>query len=279
MGTLFLVATPIGNLGDITYRAVQLLSQVKLIAAEDTRHTRKLLNHYGIHTRMLSYYEHNKLSRGEEILTALESGDVALVSDAGTPALNDPGYELVQLAIRRGIPISPVPGPNAPLTGLIASGLPTDSFLYLGYLPRKVNQRRRLIQQIANLPYTLVFLEAPHRLIGGLQSLLTGLGDREMTVARELTKIHEEFFRGKISVTLAYFSEHTPRGELVLIIAGCFDDEVWTEERLSFEIQKRIADDSPASQIADEIASLSGCTPRVVYRRINQLKSQREIRN
>ncbi len=165
MGTLYLVATPIGNLQDITGRALEILKQVRLIAAEDTRQTRKLLDHYQIHTPLISYHEHNKLSRLAEVLAALEEADVALVSDAGTPALNDPGYELVKAALQAGYPVSPIPGPSAPLAALVASGLPTDAFLYLGYLPRKTGERRTLLGKIAGLPYTLVFLETPHRLL------------------------------------------------------------------------------------------------------------------
>ena len=164
MGNLYLVATPIGNLEDISQRALRLLRQVNLIAAEDTRQTRKLLAHFDIHTPLTSYFEHNKLGKIEQILAALERGDVALVSDAGTPGLNDPGFELVRSALAAGFTVSPVPGPSAPIAALVASGLPTDAFLYLGYLPRKSSERQQMLREVAELPYTLIFLETPHRL-------------------------------------------------------------------------------------------------------------------
>jgi len=171
MGTLFLVATPIGNLEDISARALRTLAEVQLIAVEDTRQTRKLLNHFKISTRTTSYYEYNKISKLDTILDMLETGDVALVSDAGTPALNDPGYELVHAALQDDHNVSPIPGASAPVAALVVSGLPTDSFVYLGYLPRKSAERRRFIQEVENLPYTLIFLETPHRLLASLSDL------------------------------------------------------------------------------------------------------------
>ena len=191
MGTLYLVATPIGNLEDLSPRAVSTLREARLIAAEDTRVTRKLLAHFDLHTSLTSYLEHNKLSKLDSILAALAQGDVALVSDAGTPAINDPGYELVRAALAAGHSVCPIPGPSAPLAALAASGLPTAAFLYLGYLPRKSTDRRALLEQIAALSYTLIFLESPHRLLAGLADLEYSLGDRQIAVARELTKVHE----------------------------------------------------------------------------------------
>jgi 16S rRNA (cytidine1402-2'-O)-methyltransferase len=186
MSTLYLVATPIGNLEDISARALRTLREVRLIAAEDTRHTARLLQHYDIHTPCLSYHEHNKLVRLERVLEVLQDGDVALVSDAGTPALNDPGYELVRAVIDSGHSVSPIPGACAPIAALVSSGLPTDAFLYLGYLPRKPQERNRLLAGVSNLPYTLVFLEAPHRLLHAWKTA-SSLGDRQMQWA-ELTK-------------------------------------------------------------------------------------------
>ena len=168
MGTLYLVATPIGNLEDMSPRAVRILREAQLIAAEDTRQTQKLLTHFEIRTPITSYFEHNKLSKLEAVLGKLQEGDVALVSDAGTPALNDPGYELVRAAVMAGHRVSPVPGPASPVAALIVSGLPTDAFLYLGYLPRKSTERKNVFKQVANLPFTLVFLETPHRLLDSL---------------------------------------------------------------------------------------------------------------
>src|SRR5512137_293778 len=184
MGTLYLVATPIGNLEDMSPRAVRTLREARLIAAEDTRHTRQLLTYFDLHTPLTSYFEHNKLAKLDKILSALADGDVALVSDAGTPAINDPGYELVKAALNAGHTVSPVPGPSAPIAALAASGLATDAFLYLGYLPRNSAERRGLLQEVAGLPYTLVFLETPHRLKAALDDLLTVLGDRSMAAAR-----------------------------------------------------------------------------------------------
>ena len=233
MSTLYLVATPIGNLEDISARALRILGEVRLIAAEDTRQTRKLLTHFGIATPLTSYHEHNKIGKLEPVLNALAQGDVALVSDAGTPALNDPGYELVIAALAAGHTVSPIPGPSAPIAALVASGLPTDTFLYLGYLPRKANERRRFLAEVASLPYTLIFLEAPHRLLEALQDLQTILGDRQASIARELTKLHEEIFRGSLSAASQHFTLQMPRGEFTLVVAGHTptQEDEWPETR------------------------------------------------
>jgi len=271
VGILFLVATPIGNLEDMGARALRILGQVGLIAAEDTRQTRKLLDHYGIHTQPISYHEHNKLRRLDEVLAALEQGDVALVSDAGTPALNDPGYELVRAALDAGHQVSPIPGPSAPVAALVASGLPTDAFVYLGYLPRKSGERRRMLAEVAELSFTLIFLETPHRLLASLQDLVDVLGDRPAAVAREMTKLHEEIFRGKLSEALAHFTSQSPRGEFTLVIAGKIPEaDRWPEERLRAELQERLARDAPASRIAAEMANLSGWPRRDVYRLLTE---------
>jgi len=198
MSTLYLVATPIGNLDDLSFRARRILGEVPLIAAEDTRHTGKLLKHFGIETRQISYHDHNKTARLDQVLAALQAGDVALVSDAGTPGINDPGYELVRAAVGEGHTVSVIPGPSAPLAALVVSGLPTDAFLYRGYLPRKKQARRALLAGVAAHPYTLIFLETPHRLLAALDDLRAALGDRQIAIARELTKLHEEVFRGTI---------------------------------------------------------------------------------
>jgi 16S rRNA (cytidine1402-2'-O)-methyltransferase len=275
VGTLYLVATPIGNLEDITARALRLLSQVSLIAAEDTRHTRKLLDYHGIRTPMLSYYEHNKLARLDEILSALELGDVALVSDAGTPGLNDPGYELVNHVIREGYPVSPVPGPSAPIAALVASGLPTDAFLYQGYLPRKSQERRQRLEQVAGLPYTLVFLEAPHRLLDALQDLEAVLGDRPACVARELTKLHEEIFRGTLSQASAHFSNQPPRGELTLLIAGNDQPlERWSGEQLDSAIRQQLAQGASPSALAARLSARSGWPRREIYRLVTEISQK-----
>lgn len=267
MGTLFLVATPIGNLEDISARALRVLGQAILVAAEDTRHTLKLLNHYQIRTPLTSYHEHNKLTKLDVVLEALDRGDVALVSDAGTPALNDPGFELVRAALEAGHRVSPVPGPSAPVSALVASGLPTDAFLYLGYLPRKTLERRQKLQEVADLPYTLVVLETPHRLLSALQDLLDVLGDRHVAVARELTKLHEEIFRATLSQALAHFETEAPRGEFTLVIAGKPQSGVnWDEARLRTHLEQALRQGEKASHVAARLASESGWPRREVYR-------------
>jgi 16S rRNA (cytidine1402-2'-O)-methyltransferase len=267
-----LVATPIGNLEDISARALRILSQASLIAAEDTRQTRKLLRRYNISTPLTSYYEHNKLSKLEDILAALEQGDVALVSDAGTPALNDPGFELVRAALAAGHEVSPIPGPSAPLAALVASGLPTDAFLYMGYLPRKAGERRRSLAEVAAQPYTLIFLETPHRLPAALQDLHSILGDRQVCVARELTKLHEEIFRGTLSEAIAHFTVHPPRGEFTLVIAGSRPAGVrWPEEQLRAALNERLASGDSPSHIASQVAEQSGWPRRDVYRILTEL--------
>ncbi len=220
MGTLYVVATPIGNLEDLTLRAIRLLREVQLIAAEDTRHTRRLLQRYEITTRTVSYHEHNKLARQDLLLQALSSGDIALVSDAGTPAINDPGYELVVAAIEAGFAVSPVPGASAPLAALVASGLPTAQWAYLGFLPSKRAERRAFLGEYAQLATTLLCFETPHRLAEALADIQQAWGDRRICVARELTKLHEEFVRGQVSDAIAHFAAHPPRGEFVLVIEG-----------------------------------------------------------
>jgi 16S rRNA (cytidine1402-2'-O)-methyltransferase len=271
VGTLYLVATPIGNLQDITGRALDILKQVSLIAAEDTRQTRKLLDHYQIHTPLISYHEHNKLSRLVEVINALDKADVALVSDAGTPALNDPGYELVKATLQAGYAVSPIPGPSAPLAALVASGLPTDAFLYLGYLPRKSGERQTLLKQIVNLTYTLIFLETPHRLLAALQDLQAVLGERSIAVARELTKLHEEIFRGSLSQAIAHFNAQPPRGEITLVITGNTTRSVWSEEQVRNFIERLESEGDSATHIAAETAAESGWSRRALYRLVMQL--------
>ncbi|MEK6281518.1 MAG: 16S rRNA (cytidine(1402)-2'-O)-methyltransferase [Acidobacteriota bacterium] len=218
-GTLYLISTPIGNLEDITHRAVRLLGQVDLIACEDTRHTRKLLNHYGLNTRMISYHEHNERERAAELLKLIESGsDVAIVSDAGTPGISDPGYRLTQLAIEGGARVVPVPGPSALITALVASGLPTDEFFFGGFLPARSGARRARLKELGAMPATLIFYEAPHRIAATLRDALEIMGERTGVVARELTKMHEEIARGRLSELAARFSSEDARGEIVLLI-------------------------------------------------------------
>jgi 16S rRNA (cytidine1402-2'-O)-methyltransferase len=276
MGSLYLVATPIGNLEDISPRALRTLREARLIAAEDTRVTRKLLTHFDLHTPLTSYFEHNKLSKLEIILAALAEGDVALVSDAGTPALNDPGYELVRAALAAGYSVSPIPGPSAPVAALATSGLPTDAFLYLGYLPRKSSERRALVGQVSNLTYTLIFLETPHRLLAALADLESALGDRQIAIARELTKVHEEIWRGTISRARQYFAEHEPRGEFTLIVAGQKADEKvrWTEDKVMIALKFGLKLGESPSALASRVAAESGWPRREVYKLATESKSK-----
>jgi 16S rRNA (cytidine1402-2'-O)-methyltransferase len=268
MGALYLVATPIGNLEDISPRAIRILREVILIAAEDTRHTGTLLKHFDIKTQSTSYFEHNKLSKLDFILEKLSQGDVALVSDAGTPAINDPGYELVKAALASGWDVRPVPGPSAPIAALTASGLPTDSFLYLGYLPHKASDRRKSIGQVSNLTYTLIFFESPHRIVESLQDILSTLGDRRICVAREMTKMFEEYWRGNVSGALEYFSSQPARGEFTLVIEGKKKDEneKWAEEELLKAIQKGLTAHETLGELAGRLAKESGWKRREIYK-------------
>ena len=218
-GTLYLVATPIGNLQDITYRAVEVLRSVDIIACEDTRHTRKLLNHLAIKTRLVSYHEHNESERAEELVSSLlDDRSVAVVSDAGTPGIADPGFRLVQRAIECGIQVAPVPGPVAFINALIASGLPTDAVFFGGFLPSKKNERRKRLAEIADVSATIALYESPRRIAAALTDCLEILGNRNAAVAREITKLHEQFYRGTLADLSAQFSSAGFKGEIVLLI-------------------------------------------------------------
>ena len=223
VGALFIVATPIGNLKDFTFRAVETLQNVKLIAAEDTRHSRILLQHYKINTPTISYFEHNRFTRIPKIIETIQNGsDVAVITDAGTPGVSDPAYKLVRAAIEKGIRVEAIPGSSALLTALVSSGLPTDRFLFEGFIPSKKGRKKRL-KSIQNENATLVFFENPKRLLRTLKDIYEVIGDRPAVLARELTKIHEEIIRGTVSELISYFSEKSPRGECVLMIGK--DDE------------------------------------------------------
>ncbi len=218
-GTLYLVATPIGNLQDMTFRAVETLKTVGVIACEDTRHTRKLLNHFEITNRLISYHEHNEAERADELLELLLSGtSVAVVSDAGTPGISDPSFRVVRRAIESGMAVVPIPGAVAFVNALIASGLPTDSVFYGGFLPSKKSDRRRRLQEVSGVQATLVFYESPRRIAASIADCLETLGDRQAVVAREITKLHEQFERGTLSELNSTFSSATFKGEFVLII-------------------------------------------------------------
>lgn len=218
-GTLYVVATPIGNLSDITHRALQVLRDVDLIACEDTRHTQKLLNHYGITTRTISYHEHNEQQRAVQLIDQLKQGsNIAVVSDAGTPAISDPGFRLVRAAIENDVTVVPVPGPSALLSALSAAGLPTDEFFFAGFLPPRSNARRTRLSELQAVPGTLIFYEAPHRLAAALKDAYEILSEREAVVARELTKVHEEIRRGRLSELANHYEREEPRGEIVVLV-------------------------------------------------------------
>ena len=234
-GTLYLVATPIGNLADITYRALQVLREVDLIACEDTRHTRKLLQHYGIDKKTVSYHEHNEQQRAAELIELLQQGSsIAVVSDAGTPAISDPGFRLVRTAIEHDVNVVPLPGPSALITALVAAGLPTDEFFFGGFLPARSSARRARLSELRSVPGTLIFYEAPHRLAASLKDAYEILGEREAVVARELTKLHEEIRRARLSELSEHYSNAEPRGEIVLLIdRKVLDDAVEKPARAS----------------------------------------------
>ncbi|MCI9627386.1 MAG: 16S rRNA (cytidine(1402)-2'-O)-methyltransferase, partial [Clostridia bacterium] len=226
VGTLYLCPTPIGNLDDITVRVLETLKSVDLVAAEDTRRSLQLLNHFGIKKPMTSYFEHNKRQRGMEILAHLQKGEsVALVTDAGMPAISDPGEDLVKLCIEQQVPIVPLPGPNAALTALIASGLPTGRFSFQGFLSMNKKNRREHLNAVSHYTDTLIFYEAPHKLKSTLQDLLDCLGNRNIVLCRELTKKFEEFVRLDLQHAIAYYEEHAPKGEFVLIVQGAAQEE------------------------------------------------------
>jgi len=240
MPALYLVATPIGNLEDVSLRALRTLKEVGIIAAEDTRRTRQLLARYDIKTPMTSYHEHNKWAKLDYILSCLDNMcldnmDVALVSDAGMPGISDPGYELVVAASQRDITVVPIPGASVVITALAVSGLPTEQFVYLGFLPRKAGVRRRLLESVAAQGGTIIILESPHRLLAALNDILLVLGDRRAAVCRELTKVHEEIFRGTVSQAMAHFTQ--PRGEFTLIIEGSEEKE---KPQLTKDIEEQL---------------------------------------
>lgn len=267
MGTLYLVATPIGNLGDITLRALEVLQGVDRVAAEDTRHTGRLLKHHGISAPLISYHEHSEPGRLSDLLQVLEQGSLALVSDAGSPLLSDPGYELVRAALDAGHQVIPIPGPAAPITALTASGLPSDSFLFVGYLPRKKSERRARLEEWSRMPYTLVAFEVPHRLRESLSDLVAVFGEeRLVTVCRELTKLHEEILRGSLKEMLDHFEAEQPRGEITLVIAGADREALWGEAQVKEALARLMEKGVNPSQAAREVAQQSGWDRREVYR-------------
>jgi 16S rRNA (cytidine1402-2'-O)-methyltransferase len=239
-GCLYLVATPIGNLEDITVRAIRILKEADLIACEDTRQTQKLLHHYGIRKEMVSYHEHNELTRSPELVIELEQGaQIALVSDAGTPGISDPGHRLVTLCLRHHISVVPIPGPSALVAALAASGLPTEEFLFVGFLPARAGARRKALDALKAEPRTLIFYEAPHRVVETLADALEILGTRPTVIAREVTKIHEEFLRGPLVELLESARKRAPRGEITLLI-GPGDPQMQRVD-VSVSLKERVA--------------------------------------
>jgi len=278
---LYLVSTPIGNLEDITLRALRVLKEVSLIACEDTRHTRRLLNHFGINKPTISYHEHNEQARADELVQRLLGGEsIAIVSDAGTPGISDPAYRIVTAAMEHGITIVPVPGAVALIAGLTASGLPTDSFLFAGFLPHKKMARRATLEGLKTQQETLVFYEAPHRIRESLADALEIFGDRQAALARELTKLHEQFIRGKLSDIAAHFDAHEPRGEMVLVIAGSGDDNLPPVESglITEQIERLMAETSLSRNDAIKQAGKSrGLSKRDAYQLM--LKEKEEERD
>ncbi|TCP52680.1 16S rRNA (cytidine1402-2'-O)-methyltransferase [Tumebacillus sp. BK434] len=282
-GTLYLVATPIGNLEDMTYRAIETLKKVAVIAAEDTRQSRKLLTHFEITgPRMISYHEHNKNSKEEAILSLLRDGDsVALVSDAGTPGISDPGADIVRAAVEEGFAVVPIPGAVAGVTALIASGLPTDRFTFVGFLPREKKKRLAELEFYKHYPDTLVFYEAPHRVEETVKALLDVLGDRQMVIGRELTKRFEQFSRGKLSECLEWFSKDSPRGEFVVMVEGNretggqlenpFVETPWWEGlNLSEHVERVVGTGVTKKEAVKIVAKERGLPKREVYNTVMQ---------
>jgi 16S rRNA (cytidine1402-2'-O)-methyltransferase len=278
-GCLYLVGTPIGNLEDITLRALRILREADQIAAEDTRHTQKLLNHYEISRPLVSYHEHNEMTRAPELLIALEQGaKIALVSDAGMPLVSDPGYRLVTLCLRHQIPVVPVPGPSALLAALSASGLPNEEFLFVGFLPARSGERRRALERLRIEDRTIILYEAPHRISESIAEALEILGDRPACLAREVTKLHEEFRRGKLSVLSASLEERPARGEITLLIGpadaavthAAADSAQSLSDRVEELIRQAKLDRKEALKLA---AKERGLTRRAAYDRMLEERS------
>ncbi len=276
-GVLYVVATPIGNLEDISLRALRVLKEVNVIAAEDTRHTRILLDHYEIRTPLVSYHEHNEKAQAPRLAQRLARGEnIALVSDAGTPAISDPGYRLVVEALRAGIRVTPIPGASALASALSASGLPTDRFVFEGFLPSKKGERESRLEALRGERRTVVFYEAPHRLTDALTAMQRILGNREIVVGRELSKVHEEFLRGTIDEVIAQLAQREVKGEITIIVRGAPDAEQISQEELAGEIRRLIAEGSGVKQIAEQLGERYRMAKREVYQLALRLKNARE---
>jgi 16S rRNA (cytidine1402-2'-O)-methyltransferase len=277
-GTLYVVATPIGNLEDISYRAVRVLKEADLIACEDTRHTAKLLHHYGIDRPTISYHEHNEAARAEELVAKLEQGlNVAQVSDAGMPGISDPGYRVIHLAIERGVQVVPIPGPSALIAALAASGLPTDSFQFLGFLPAKSGQRRTMLETLRAATHTTVVYEAPHRIAETMKDIVELLGaERPVVLARELTKVHEEFIRGGAAEVLHRVQKHEPKGEMTLLIGKAEGEAESSKKRdvvsrLQEIMREQKIDENAALKV---LAKERGISKSEAYRELQRVRKR-----
>jgi 16S rRNA (cytidine1402-2'-O)-methyltransferase len=277
-GTLYVVATPIGNLEDITYRAVRVLKEADLIACEDTRHTAKLLTHYGIDKPTVSYHEHNEAARAEELVAKLEQGvNVAQVSDAGMPGISDPGYRVIKLAIERGVPVVPIPGASAMVAALAASGLPTDSFQFLGFLPARSGERRTMLESLREAQQTTVVYEAPHRIADTMKDIVELLGaERPVALARELTKVHEEFIRGSAAEVLWRVQEHELKGEITLVIGKSEGLAVATKKDIASRVEEIMREQQIDENAAlKAIAKEQGISKSEAYRELQRSRSAR----
>ena len=266
--TLYIVGTPIGNLEDTTFRAIQTLQKVDLIAAEDTRHTSKLLQHFHIRTPQLSYHQHNEQSRIPELIEKLNQGKtIALVTDAGMPGISDPGYELVKACVEENISIVPIPGVTASITALCASGLPTNKFIFIGFLPTKIKLREEQLEKLSNLLETIVLYESPYRLLQTLEDLGKILGEnRKIVLARELTKLHEEFWRGTVGEAVIHYQNNQPKGEFTLVIAGAEPElPVLSEDTIKQELQELFAQGISRSQASRQLSQKINLSRRKIY--------------
>ena len=277
-GTLYLCATPIGNLEDMTFRCVRILKEVDLIAAEDTRNSIRLLNHFEIKTPMTSYHEYNKIEKGRKLVEKLREGtDIALITDAGTPGISDPGEELVRMCREEGIPVTAVPGAAACVTALTISGLPTRRFAFEAFLPTEKKERQQILEELKQETRTIVLYEAPHRLLKTLRLLLETLGDRQVRVCRELTKKHETVYEDTLSGAISYYEEQEPKGECVLVIAGKSREEIRREEQMQWEemtleehMEKYLSEGMDRKEAMKQVAKDRGIGKREVYRALLQ---------
>lgn len=278
-GRLYLISTPIGNLEDVTLRALRILKEVDLIAAEDTRHTRKLLAHYDIHKPLVSYHEHNQKEKEEFLLQEIKKGKtLALVTDAGTPGISDPGANLVKRFIGEDIPVIPVPGPSALIAALSISGLPTESFIFYGFLPHKESARQRMFISLKDRPETLIFFESPQRLKACLEDALKTLGDRQAVVARELTKVFEEVYRGKLSEIIREIESKQIKGEITLVIAGSLASINQVDETLCTQLIKEYLNNGQLSlkEMATLLSAELKVSKREVYKKILEVKKENQ---